>query len=42
MVVGEGGLEEMQEVREAGGELGQDDKREARDVVSEVGEETVV
>ena len=41
MVVGDGGLEEMQEAREAEGELGRDDRREARDEVSEVGEETV-
>ena len=41
MVVGDGGLEEMQEVREMEGELGRDDRREARDKVSKVGEETV-
>ena len=41
MVVGDGGLEEMQEVREMEGEPGHEDKREARDEVSDVGEETV-
>ena len=32
----------MWEARETEGELGRDDKQEARDEVSEVGEETVV
>ena len=42
VVVGNGGLEEMWEAREMEGEPGQDDRREARDEVSEVGEEIVV
>ena len=41
MVVGDGGLEEMREAREMEGEPGRDDRREARDEVSVVGEETI-
>ena len=41
MVVGDGGLEEMREVREMEGEPGRDDRREARDEVREVGDEIV-
>ena len=42
MLVGDASLEEIQEVRDAGGEFRRDDKQDARDEVSEVGEETVV
>ena len=42
MVVREAGLEEIQEARDAEGELGQEAMRDARDAESEVGEETVV
>ena len=37
-----GGLEEMRKARDVEGELGREDKREVRDAVSKVGEETVV
>ena len=42
MVVGEAGLEEIREARDAEGEFGREAMRDARDLVSEVGEETVV
>ena len=42
MVVGEAGLEEIREARDAEGELRREAMRDARDLVSEVGEETVV
>ena len=42
VVVGDGGLEEMREVRETEGEPGRDDRQEARDEVSEVGKEIIV
>ena len=41
MVVGEAGLEDILEARDAEGELGREAMRDARDLVSEVGEETV-
>ena len=40
-MVGDGSLEEMPDARGTGGELGHEDMRDARDEVSEVGEETV-
>ena len=42
MVVGEGGLEEIQDARDKEGELGREARQDARDLVSEVGEETLV
>ena len=41
MVVGEAGLEEIWEARDAEGELRREAMQDARDLVSEVGEETV-
>ena len=41
MVVGEAGLEEIQEARDAEGEFGREAMRDARDLVSEVRDETV-
>ena len=40
-MVGEAGLDEILEDRGAEGELGREAMRDARDLVSEVGEETV-
>ena len=42
MVVGEAGLEEIREERDAEGKLGQEAMQDARDLVSKVGDETVV
>ena len=42
VVVGDGGLEEIREASETGGELGREDIQEARDKVSKVGEEIVL
>ena len=41
MVVGEACLEEIQEARDAEGEFGREAMRDARDLVSKVGDETV-